>query len=80
MEYDYAKMGMLIRKIRKEKGISQEVISGLANIGRSHLSMIETGNKNASVETLWQISRALNISMSALFERYEKEYEEQDFH
>lgn len=70
MEYDYKQMGRLIRRLRKEKGLSQDVLSGLAGIGRSHLAMIETGRKNASVETLWNISAALDISMAELFERY----------
>ncbi len=70
MEYDYKQMGRLIRKLRKEKGLSQDVLSGLAGIGRSHLAMIETGRKNASVETLWNIAIALDISMAELFERY----------
>lgn len=46
-------------------------MSGLAGIGRSHLAMIETGNKNASVETLWRISEAMDISLSELFQKYE---------
>ncbi len=71
MEYDYQKMGRLIREIRKEKGASQEVISGLAGIGRTHLVMIENGSKNANVETLWRIAAALGMPLSALFARYE---------
>ena len=71
MDYDYRKMGKLIRKLRKEKALSQDVLSGLAGIGRSHLAMIETGNKNASVETLWRISEAMDISLSELFQKYE---------
>ena len=73
MEYDYQQMGRLIRRIRKEKGISQEVLSGFAGIGRSHLAMIETGSKDASVGTLWRIAAALDMPLSKLFERYENE-------
>ena len=71
MDYDYREMGKLIRKLRKEKGLSQEVLSGLAGIGRSHLAMIETGSKNASVETLWHISEAMDMPLSELFVQYE---------
>ena len=73
MEYDYQQMGRLIRRIRKEKGISQEVLSGFAGIGRSHLAMIGTGSKDASVGTLWRIAAALDMPLSKLFERYENE-------
>lgn len=76
MSYDYEKMGALIRHIRKEKGLSQEVVSGLAGIGRTHLTMIETGGKNASVETLWRVALAMGMPLSELFMLYEKSMEE----
>lgn len=76
MKYDHRQMGQLIRKMRREKGLSQEVLSGLANIGRSHLAMIEAGKRDPQVEILWRIAAALNISMSALFARYEAECQE----
>ena len=71
MDYDYRMMGKLIKKLRKERGLSQDVLSGLAGIGRSHLAMIETGSKNANVETLWNISKAMSMPLSSLFALYE---------
>ncbi len=76
MNYDYRKMGQLIHRLRKEKGLSQEVLSGLACIGRTHLSMIETGSKNASIETLWQLASDMNITMSTLFSYYEEKFKD----
>ena len=76
MSYDYQKMGRLIRAIRTEKGITQEVLSGLANLSRSHVAMIESGVKSPTVETLWRVAAALNMPLSALFARYEAEYPE----
>lgn len=67
MQYDYAITGKLICKLRKERGLSQEVLSGLAGISRSHLAMIENGKKNANVNTLWCIADALQISLSHFF-------------
>ena len=74
MDYDYREMGKLIRKLRKERALSQDVLSGLAGIGRSHLAMIENGRKNASIETLWQISEAMDIRISTLFRLYESNH------
>ena len=71
MDYDYREMGKLIRRLRKKKRLSQDVLSGLAGIGRSHLAMIESGAKNPSVETLWRIAEALDMRMSDLFRLYE---------
>jgi len=78
MDYDYREMGQLIRKLRKDSGISQDVLSGLAGIGRSHLAMIETGRKNASIETLWRISAAMDITISELFSKYESAEKERN--
>lgn len=45
MDYDYKEMGKLIRNLRKQRAHSQDVLSGLSGIGRSHLAMIENGRK-----------------------------------
>ena len=67
MQYDYVTTGRLICKLRKEHGLSQEVLSGLAGISRSHLAMIENGKKNANVNTLWCIADALQMPLSQFF-------------
>ena len=72
IEFDNSAVGITIKKLRKEKHLSQEVLSGLAGIGRSHLSMIETGAKQASFETLWKISAALDIMPHELTEKIEE--------
>lgn len=57
-------VGKVIADIRNEKGISQEVLSGLADIGRTHLSAIERGERKPTLETLYRISCALGMKMS----------------
>ena len=57
-------VGEVVAEFRKNKGISQEVLSGLADIGRTHLSSIERGERKPTLETLYRISNALNINMS----------------
>jgi len=64
MYYDSQKAGQLIRRLRTERGMSQELLSGLSGIARSHLAMIESGRKCANVETLWRISIALGMRLS----------------
>ena len=53
--------GRIIRSLRIRQNLSQEVLSGLAGVARSHLAMIEAGTKNASVDTLWRIADALGL-------------------
>lgn len=38
-------VGKTVAFFRKQKGVSKEVLSGLADIGRSHLSAIERGER-----------------------------------
>ena len=57
-------VGEVIASFRKKKGVSQEVLSGLAVIGRTHLSAIERGERKPTLETLYRISLALNVKMS----------------
>ena len=74
-EYNKNAVGTVICRLRKEKNLSQEVFSGLAGIARSHLSMIETGDKQANFETLWKISSAFGIRPSELVKLIENECE-----
>ena len=68
-------VGQVIAKYRASKGVTQEVLSGLSDIGRTHLSAIENGERKPTLETLYRISRALDISMSDIVIAIEKEIE-----
>ena len=61
---DAVLVGKTISHFRQKKGISQEVLSGLADIGRSHLSAIERGERKPTLETLYRICTALDVKMS----------------
>lgn len=60
-EYDSVSIGKTIKRLRQSKGLSQELLSSFAGIARSHLSMIETGNKQANFETICKIACALGM-------------------
>ena len=65
-------VGKVISDFRKKKGISQEVLSGFADIGRTHLSAIERGERKPTLETLYRISVALDVKMSEIIIEIEK--------
>ena len=65
-------VGEAISFCTKEKNLSQEVLSGLADIGRTHLSAIERGERKPTLETLYKISIALDISMSDIVREIER--------
>ena len=75
MEFDYAVMGEAIRSLRRERGLSQEVLSGLAGIARTHLTMIENAAIHANIETIWKIAFALGLRPSELFAIVEQRIE-----
>ena len=78
MLFDYAELGKVIRALRREKMLSQEVLSGLAGIARTHLSMIENGTMKASIETVCKIAQALELRPSELFALVEERQENAD--
>lgn len=72
---DAVLVGKVIADFRKQKGVSQEVLSGLADIGRSHMSAIERGERKPTLETLYRICTALDIKMSIVVKKIEDEIE-----
>ena len=70
---DYFKIGQRIRKLRKAKGLSQEVLAEKVNISITHMSHIETGNTKLSLPVFLELARALEVSADDLLE--ETEYE-----
>ena len=78
MELHEKTIGEVIRSCRLRKGITQEVLSGLADIGRSHLAEIENGTSIPTVATIWKLADALDMTASdiiAKVEEREAEYE-----
>ena len=65
-------IGKVIRKAREDKKVSQEVLSGFADIGRTHLSAIERGERKPTLETFFKICEALDTKPSALMEKIER--------
>lgn len=71
-QLDPVLVGRVIARLRLEKGITQEVLSGLSDIGRTHLSAIERGERKPTLETLYRISNALDMPMSAIVVEIER--------
>ncbi len=73
MHFNYEALGKVIRRLRTKRGLSQEVLSGLAGIARTHLTMIENGAKAPNLETLWRIAQAMDLPASQLLYMAEQE-------
>lgn len=68
-------VGRVIQQFREERKQSQELISGFAGIGRTHLSAIERGERKPTLETLFRIADALSVKPSAIVAAIEIELE-----
>jgi len=66
-------IGKIIKQIREDKKMSQEVLSGLANIDRSHLSKIELGLRSPTLNLLYKLADAMEISASDILYNAEAE-------
>lgn len=56
-----------IKKVRKEKSMTQEQLSELADISNTYIANIECGKSWVSDSTLENISAALGVSVHELF-------------
>ena len=54
-------VGSVIQKCRRDKRLSQEILSGLAGLDRTHYSKIERGLRSPTLDTLFKICQALEI-------------------
>ena len=63
---DYAEIGQRIRRIRKQRGWSQEILAEKINISTTHMSHIETGSTKLSLPVLVDIARALEVGADTL--------------
>ena len=66
-------VGRVIQNYREKCGLSQDVVSGLADIGRTHLSAIERGVRKPTLETFFKLAEALNIEPHKLMKLIEEE-------
>ena len=66
-------VGQVLQRFREQKNQSQELVSGLAGIGRTHLSAIERGERKPTLETFFKIADALGVKPSVLVEAIEAE-------
>lgn len=60
--------GQRLRQYRKAKGYSQETFAPVCGMHRTYIAGIESGKRNISIENVYRLAEALNISVSELFD------------
>jgi transcriptional regulator with XRE-family HTH domain len=55
-----------LRRLRKEQGLSQEVLADKANLHRTFVGAVERGERNISLDNIGKLAAALAVSPSRL--------------
>ena len=64
--------GLAIKKLREEKGLSQEKFSLSIGMDRTYYASVEAGRRNISLRNIYKIAEGFNIDVSDLFVVVEK--------
>ena len=65
---DLQKFGKRLKALRVERDLTQLKLAEILDLSPNFVGMIERGERNTTVENVFNIARALNIKPDALFE------------
>jgi transcriptional regulator with XRE-family HTH domain len=65
------KFGKNLKRLRTEKGISQESLAFLADLDRTYIPSIEKGERNVSITVAEKLANALNVQIPEFFKEIE---------
>ena len=58
---------LLIKEIRKEKGITLEQLSKMTNVSTSHINDIENNKKEPSLSIAVMLAKALKVDITEIY-------------
>jgi transcriptional regulator with XRE-family HTH domain len=64
--------GKTVRRLRSDRGFSQEKFAAKAGISRTYMSEIERGVTGVSLEIIARVAKALGLTASALLRHVEE--------
>jgi transcriptional regulator with XRE-family HTH domain len=56
--------GLTLQELRRQKGLSQEELAFEAQLSRNYISLLETGQRSPTLDTLQVLSRALETTIT----------------
>lgn len=63
------KLGVAIRQLREDFGLSQEDLADKADLHRTYIGSIERGERNVSIINIVRIARALDHTSASLLQK-----------
>lgn len=64
-------VGRVLAEYREKRGLTQDILSGLAGLDRTHYSKLERGLRSPTLDTLFKIGQALDIPPHVIVEAIE---------
>jgi len=64
--------GKAVRRVREQKGLSQESLADLCHLHRTYIGGIERGERNVGLLNLLRLSKALKVLPSELLQDFDK--------
>ena len=55
-------VGQNVRRIRLEKGLTQEQFCEISGFSQQYVSGLETGHRNPTIVSIYELARALDVS------------------
>ena len=62
------RLGAKIKNIRKNKGLTQELLAEKSDLSTRQIVKIENGQATPTIQTLQSIAKALDVSFNELFD------------
>jgi transcriptional regulator with XRE-family HTH domain len=59
-------VGRNVRRVRSERGLTQEQFAAVSGFSQQYLSDLERGRRNPTVVTLYELARALGVTPADL--------------
>ena len=61
------KVGMRVRELRNNIGISQDELASRAGLDRTYITSVECGKRNISIVNIERLSKALGVTLNEFF-------------
>ncbi|MDO5437815.1 MAG: helix-turn-helix transcriptional regulator [bacterium] len=64
---DLIAFGRRIRELRRERRLTQSQLAEMIDLSTNFIGMVERGERNTSIDKIFKIARALNLTMAEFF-------------
>ncbi len=67
----YVALGFILKVLRERRDLSMRELAQQASCSLSTISMLESGKRAATVDTLYDLARVLDVKLSTIFQLVE---------